>query len=158
MTSFSGCFMTSCDGKMCFRTMFSYFDLWPFLFCSIVCRPSQIFLSGCLAGVFTTVIVAPGERIKCLLQVRCIMGDGGVKTCQHLFGQIQMCHMWNAPWARDGFIHVDAAFGLFLDLASTVSRIKNEMLASEGGGDQNQKREGTLGTSTLDRSGVHTRR
>uniref|UniRef100_A0A3Q1EL39 Mitochondrial carnitine/acylcarnitine carrier protein-like n=1 Tax=Acanthochromis polyacanthus TaxID=80966 RepID=A0A3Q1EL39_9TELE len=31
---------------------------------------TQIFLSGCLAGVFTTVIVAPGERIKCLLQVR----------------------------------------------------------------------------------------
>ncbi|XP_054636371.1 mitochondrial carnitine/acylcarnitine carrier protein isoform X1 [Dunckerocampus dactyliophorus] len=30
----------------------------------------QIFLSGCLAGVFTTVIVAPGERIKCLLQVQ----------------------------------------------------------------------------------------
>ncbi|XP_019746303.1 mitochondrial carnitine/acylcarnitine carrier protein-like [Hippocampus comes] len=29
----------------------------------------QIFLSGCLAGVFTTVIVAPAERIKCLLQV-----------------------------------------------------------------------------------------
>ncbi|TNN23433.1 Mitochondrial carnitine/acylcarnitine carrier protein [Liparis tanakae] len=29
----------------------------------------QLFLSGCLAGVFTTVIVAPGERIKCLLQV-----------------------------------------------------------------------------------------
>ncbi|KAM9855440.1 mitochondrial carnitine/acylcarnitine carrier protein-like isoform 2-T2 [Aulostomus maculatus] len=31
---------------------------------------SQLFLSGCLAGVFTTVIVAPGERIKCLLQVQ----------------------------------------------------------------------------------------
>ena len=38
------------------------------LFC--VLRPVQVFLSGCLAGVFTTVIVAPGERIKCLLQVR----------------------------------------------------------------------------------------
>ncbi|XP_037629586.1 mitochondrial carnitine/acylcarnitine carrier protein [Sebastes umbrosus] len=31
---------------------------------------TQIFLSGCLAGSFTTVIVAPGERIKCLLQVQ----------------------------------------------------------------------------------------
>uniref|UniRef100_H2TW33 Si:dkey-150i13.2 n=1 Tax=Takifugu rubripes TaxID=31033 RepID=H2TW33_TAKRU len=31
---------------------------------------TQVFLSGCLAGVFTTVIVAPGERIKCLLQVQ----------------------------------------------------------------------------------------
>ncbi|XP_075882957.1 mitochondrial carnitine/acylcarnitine carrier protein isoform X2 [Nelusetta ayraudi] len=38
---------------------------------------TQIFLSGCLAGVFTTVIVAPGERIKCLLQVQ---ASGGKKT------------------------------------------------------------------------------
>uniref|UniRef100_A0A672H9Z7 Mitochondrial carnitine/acylcarnitine carrier protein-like n=1 Tax=Salarias fasciatus TaxID=181472 RepID=A0A672H9Z7_SALFA len=38
---------------------------------------SQIFLSGCLAGVFTTVIVAPGERIKCLLQVQ--SSSGGSK-------------------------------------------------------------------------------
>lgn len=36
---------------------------------SVVFRHTQVFLSGCLAGVFTTVIVAPGERIKCLLQV-----------------------------------------------------------------------------------------
>uniref|UniRef100_A0A8C5HLX0 Mitochondrial carnitine/acylcarnitine carrier protein-like n=1 Tax=Gouania willdenowi TaxID=441366 RepID=A0A8C5HLX0_GOUWI len=35
---------------------------------------TQIFLSGCLAGVFTTVIVAPGERIKCLLQVQSTRG------------------------------------------------------------------------------------
>ncbi|KAJ3586525.1 hypothetical protein NHX12_012922 [Muraenolepis orangiensis] len=40
-------------------------------------RPVQIFLSGCLAGVFTTVIVAPGERIKCLLQVQA--SGGAVK-------------------------------------------------------------------------------
>ncbi|KAJ0036384.1 hypothetical protein NQD34_005061 [Periophthalmus magnuspinnatus] len=37
--------------------------------------PSQLFLSGCLAGVFTTVIVAPGERIKCLLQVQASSGQ-----------------------------------------------------------------------------------
>lgn len=30
----------------------------------------QIFKAGMLAGVFTTVIMAPGERIKCLLQVQ----------------------------------------------------------------------------------------
>ncbi len=42
------------------------------LFCSVLFRHRQIFLSGCLAGVFTTVIVAPGERIKCLLQVKCV--------------------------------------------------------------------------------------
>ncbi|XP_061635306.1 mitochondrial carnitine/acylcarnitine carrier protein isoform X2 [Phyllopteryx taeniolatus] len=42
--------------------------LFTFLVLSIM--HTQIFLSGCLAGVFTTVIVAPGERIKCLLQVQ----------------------------------------------------------------------------------------
>lgn len=36
---------------------------------------TQIFLSGCLAGIFTTVIVAPGERIKCLLQVQASSGE-----------------------------------------------------------------------------------
>ncbi|OQV21342.1 Mitochondrial carnitine/acylcarnitine carrier protein [Hypsibius exemplaris] len=30
----------------------------------------QLFKAGCLAGVFTTAIMAPGERIKCLLQVQ----------------------------------------------------------------------------------------
>lgn len=29
----------------------------------------QNFFSGGLAGVFTTVIMVPGERVKCLLQV-----------------------------------------------------------------------------------------
>ena len=33
------------------------------------CRYMQIFGAGMLAGVFTTVIMVPGERIKCLLQV-----------------------------------------------------------------------------------------
>ncbi|XP_029103635.1 mitochondrial carnitine/acylcarnitine carrier protein-like [Scleropages formosus] len=36
---------------------------------------SQIYLAGMLAGVFTTVIVAPGERIKCLLQVQSTAGQ-----------------------------------------------------------------------------------
>lgn len=31
---------------------------------------SQIFLAGAFSGIFTTVIMAPGERIKCLLQVK----------------------------------------------------------------------------------------
>lgn len=35
---------------------------------------TQLFFSGCLAGLFTTVIVAPGERIKCLLQVQSSRG------------------------------------------------------------------------------------
>ena len=32
-------------------------------------RYSQLFLAGCVAGVFSTGLMAPGERIKCLLQV-----------------------------------------------------------------------------------------
>ncbi|KAJ8358758.1 hypothetical protein SKAU_G00152830 [Synaphobranchus kaupii] len=35
----------------------------------------QIYLSGMLAGVCTTVIVTPGERIKCLLQVQSSSGQ-----------------------------------------------------------------------------------
>lgn len=30
----------------------------------------QIFYAGLLSGVFTTSIMAPGERIKCLLQIQ----------------------------------------------------------------------------------------
>ncbi|XP_046889887.1 mitochondrial carnitine/acylcarnitine carrier protein isoform X2 [Hypomesus transpacificus] len=36
---------------------------------------AQVYLAGCLAGVFTTVIVAPGERVKCLLQVQASGGQ-----------------------------------------------------------------------------------
>ncbi|XP_062398190.1 mitochondrial carnitine/acylcarnitine carrier protein [Sardina pilchardus] len=36
---------------------------------------AQIFMSGMLGGIFTTVIVAPGERIKCLLQVQSTSGQ-----------------------------------------------------------------------------------
>lgn len=32
-------------------------------------RYHQLFMAGMLSGVFTTAIMAPGERIKCLLQV-----------------------------------------------------------------------------------------
>ncbi|XP_060793086.1 mitochondrial carnitine/acylcarnitine carrier protein [Neoarius graeffei] len=39
---------------------------------SVPITSTQTFLAGMLAGVFTTVIVAPGERIKCLLQVQTI--------------------------------------------------------------------------------------
>lgn len=31
---------------------------------------AQIFSAGAFSGIFTTVIMAPGERIKCLLQVK----------------------------------------------------------------------------------------
>ncbi|XP_053499771.1 mitochondrial carnitine/acylcarnitine carrier protein isoform X1 [Ictalurus furcatus] len=42
---------------------------------SVPITSAQTFLAGMLAGVFTTVIVAPGERIKCLLQVQSISGQ-----------------------------------------------------------------------------------
>ncbi|XP_040263155.1 LOW QUALITY PROTEIN: mitochondrial carnitine/acylcarnitine carrier protein [Bufo bufo] len=37
----------------------------------------QLFAAGMLSGVFTTAIMAPGERIKCLLQIQA--ATGGVK-------------------------------------------------------------------------------
>ncbi|KAB5545972.1 hypothetical protein PHYPO_G00066790 [Pangasianodon hypophthalmus] len=42
---------------------------------SVPITSTQTFLAGMLAGVLTTVIVAPGERIKCLLQVQSISGQ-----------------------------------------------------------------------------------
>lgn len=35
----------------------------------------QIFYAGLLSGVFTTAIMAPGERIKCLLQIQASQGE-----------------------------------------------------------------------------------
>uniref|UniRef100_H3BBV9 Solute carrier family 25 member 20 n=1 Tax=Latimeria chalumnae TaxID=7897 RepID=H3BBV9_LATCH len=35
----------------------------------------QLFAAGMLSGVFTTAIMAPGERIKCLLQIQATSGD-----------------------------------------------------------------------------------
>jgi len=32
----------------------------------------QLFVAGMVAGVFSTTLMAPGERIKCLLQVFCL--------------------------------------------------------------------------------------
>ncbi|XP_070394706.1 mitochondrial carnitine/acylcarnitine carrier protein-like isoform X2 [Dermacentor albipictus] len=40
----------------------------------------QLFLAGMLSGVFTTAIMAPGERIKCLLQVQQAHADHGGKA------------------------------------------------------------------------------
>ncbi|XP_064488066.1 mitochondrial carnitine/acylcarnitine carrier protein-like isoform X1 [Ornithodoros turicata] len=37
---------------------------------------AQLFAAGMLSGVFTTAIMTPGERIKCLLQVQHAHGDG----------------------------------------------------------------------------------
>lgn len=32
--------------------------------------PLQLFYAGAFSGIFTTIIMAPGERIKCLLQIQ----------------------------------------------------------------------------------------
>lgn len=37
---------------------------------SPLCSLGQHFNAGMVAGVMTTVIMAPGERVKCLMQVR----------------------------------------------------------------------------------------
>ncbi|XP_050414699.1 mitochondrial carnitine/acylcarnitine carrier protein [Patella vulgata] len=39
---------------------------------------AQLFKAGMVAGVFTTVIMAPGERIKCLLQVQAASGKPAI--------------------------------------------------------------------------------
>ncbi len=57
--------------------MLSVTSVFPHRVCVCVCvcvcvRYPQLFAAGMLSGVFTTAIMAPGERIKCLLQVRLI--------------------------------------------------------------------------------------
>ena len=34
-----------------------------------VLGPAQLAMAGALSGVMTTIVMAPGERVKCLLQV-----------------------------------------------------------------------------------------
>ncbi|XP_056590007.1 mitochondrial carnitine/acylcarnitine carrier protein isoform X1 [Triplophysa dalaica] len=59
---------------------------------------TQIYLAGMLAGVFTTVIVAPGERIKCLLQIQSSarhMKYAGPVDCAHrLYKQQGLCSVY----------------------------------------------------------------
>ena len=38
---------------------------------SEVLGPHQLAMAGGFSGVMTTIVMAPGERIKCLLQVGC---------------------------------------------------------------------------------------
>ena len=47
-----------------FQVIFEGGEMFPDVF-----RLPQIGNAGMLAGIFTTAIMAPGERIKCLLQV-----------------------------------------------------------------------------------------
>ena len=43
-----------------------------------VLGPHQLAMAGGFSGVMTTIVMAPGERIKCLLQVGCTLTD----SCQ----------------------------------------------------------------------------
>ena len=50
----------------------------------------QLFAAGMVAGVFSTVVMAPGERIKCLLQVQAAGGadakyKGPIDCARQLF-------------------------------------------------------------------------
>lgn len=52
----------------------------------------QLFNAGCLSGVFTTAIMTPGERIKCLLQVQATQGgvklyDGPLDVVKKLYAE-----------------------------------------------------------------------
>lgn len=52
----------------------------------------QIFKAGLLSGVFTTAIMAPGERIKCLLQIQAAGGgekkyNGAIDCAKKLFAE-----------------------------------------------------------------------
>merc|ERR1712107_225000 len=44
-----------------------------------VLGPGQLAAAGALSGVMSTIVMAPGERIKCLLQVQNASRSGGVK-------------------------------------------------------------------------------
>jgi len=61
----------------------------------IVCSYPQLFVAGMLAGVFSTTLMAPGERIKCLLQVfMCALyvANGHCITCKFLlFSLCSIC-------------------------------------------------------------------
>ena len=52
--------------------------------------PEQLAVAGGISGVLTTVIMAPGERIKCILQVRVFCNFFWIAGCKS---------MMNALWA-----------------------------------------------------------
>uniref|UniRef100_A0A8C7XLA9 Solute carrier family 25 member 20 n=1 Tax=Oryzias sinensis TaxID=183150 RepID=A0A8C7XLA9_9TELE len=65
-TSSRGCFCH--PAALCSRTA-------PQLSALVLHRYPQLFAAGMLSGVFTTAIMAPGERIKCLLQIQASTGE-----------------------------------------------------------------------------------
>ncbi|CAL4147656.1 unnamed protein product, partial [Meganyctiphanes norvegica] len=57
----------------------------------------QLFNAGCLSGVFTTAIMTPGERIKCLLQIdvciakKTIFKGNSVEKILFIYGGVMSC-------------------------------------------------------------------
>lgn len=45
-----------------------------------VLGPHQLAMAGFFSGVMTTIVMAPGERIKCLLQVSQLTAQSGQNT------------------------------------------------------------------------------
>jgi len=70
----------------------------------------QIFNAGLVAGVFTTVIMAPGERIKCLLQIQ---AGGDAKNVKY-----------KGPWDCAKQIYREEGFfrGIYRGTAGTLLR------------------------------------
>ena len=47
-----------------------------------VLGPAQLAMAGALSGVMTTIVMAPGERVKCLLQVSLTYNHVSVKYAE----------------------------------------------------------------------------
>ena len=77
---------------------------------SCTCRLAQHFNAGMVAGVMTTVIMAPGERIKCLMQVRenCLnpttlhVSLSPCRSSRHLVARQSTLAPWTVPGSCSG--------------------------------------------------------
>lgn len=63
----------------------------------------QLFYAGAFSGVFTTAIMAPGERIKCLLQIQHADAkpkyNGPVDCVKQLYREGGMRSIYKGTWA-----------------------------------------------------------
>ncbi|KAF3860929.1 hypothetical protein F7725_001184 [Dissostichus mawsoni] len=105
---------------------------------------TQIFLSGCLGGVFTTVIVAPGERIKCLLQVQASGGGSryagpvdcairlyktqGIRSVSHV-----LCLLSDVPSNGLYFLTYEVLKNLLTPEGQSVSQLSTPKILLAGG-------------------------
>lgn len=52
--------------------------------------PSKLFCAGAFSGIFTAIIMVPGERIKCILQVQesgCQKYNGPISVIKNLYSE-----------------------------------------------------------------------